>query len=111
MKRNFIKSVIIFISNKSYIKKMIKPSIANSIIIVSFYGIILLFTFGFSSKVYQGQKSKDLTFKEIKGSKPFNVIFILSDDHRYDFMGFTGEIPGLETPNMDRMEGYFTIEK
>ncbi len=32
-----------------------------------------------------------------------NVVFILSDDHRYDFMGFTGKVPGLETPNMDRM--------
>lgn len=35
--------------------------------------------------------------------KPRNVIFILSDDHRYDFMGFTGKVPWLETPNMDRM--------
>lgn len=35
--------------------------------------------------------------------KPRNVIFILSDDHRYDFMGFTGRVPWLETPNMDRM--------
>jgi arylsulfatase A-like enzyme len=32
-----------------------------------------------------------------------NVVFILSDDHRYDFMGFTGKVPGLQTPNMDRM--------
>jgi len=32
-----------------------------------------------------------------------NVIYILSDDHRYDFMGFTGKVPFLKTPNMDRM--------
>ncbi|HHM23661.1 MAG TPA: acetylglucosamine-6-sulfatase, partial [Bacteroidetes bacterium] len=32
-----------------------------------------------------------------------NVIFILSDDHRYDFMGFMGHPPFLKTPNMDRM--------
>ena len=32
-----------------------------------------------------------------------NVVFILSDDHRYDFMGFIGKVPFLETPNMDRM--------
>ncbi|HET7324668.1 MAG TPA: sulfatase [Halococcus sp.] len=35
-----------------------------------------------------------------------NVVFVLSDDHRYDFMSFMDE-PGtpdfLETPNMDRM--------
>lgn len=38
-----------------------------------------------------------------KDNKPMNIIFILSDDHRYDFMGFTGAVPGLETPGMDRM--------
>ncbi len=35
--------------------------------------------------------------------KPRNVIFILSDDHRYDFMGFLNNPKFLETPNMDRM--------
>ncbi len=39
---------------------------------------------------------------EIK-KKPRNVIFILTDDHRYDYMGFTGKVPWLETPNMDRL--------
>ena len=39
----------------------------------------------------------------IEGATPRNVIFVLSDDHRYDFMGFTGKVPYLETPNMDRM--------
>jgi len=35
---------------------------------------------------------------------PRNVIFVLSDDHRYDFMGFHPEGPEfLETPAMDRM--------
>ena len=32
-----------------------------------------------------------------------NVIFILSDDHRYDFMSFLNTPEFLETPNMDRM--------
>ncbi len=35
--------------------------------------------------------------------KPRNVIFILTDDHRYDYMGFTGKVPWLKTPNMDRL--------
>lgn len=37
------------------------------------------------------------------GIKPRNVIFILTDDHRYDFMGFTGKVPWLKTPNLDRL--------
>jgi N-acetylglucosamine-6-sulfatase len=32
-----------------------------------------------------------------------NIIFIISDDHRYDAMGFMGKIPWLETPGLDRM--------
>ncbi|MEO8415491.1 MAG: sulfatase, partial [Ginsengibacter sp.] len=35
--------------------------------------------------------------------KPINIIYILSDDHRYDFMGFMNRVPGLQTPGMDRM--------
>jgi len=37
------------------------------------------------------------------GKKPRNVVFILSDDHRYDFMGFLNKPKFLKTPNMDRM--------
>lgn len=33
-----------------------------------------------------------------------NIVLVLSDDHRYDFMGFMEQAPAfLETPNMDRM--------
>jgi arylsulfatase A-like enzyme len=49
--------------------------------------------------------------EKINNANPRNVIFILIDDQRYDFMGFTGKVPWLETPNMDRLaaEGaYFT---
>lgn len=35
------------------------------------------------------------------GRAPRNVIFILSDDHRFDYMGFLGTVPYLETPNLD----------
>ena len=43
------------------------------------------------------------TGKITDNGKPRNIVFILSDDHRYDFMGFTGKVPWLRTPNMDRM--------
>ena len=37
-------------------------------------------------------------------AQPRNVVVILSDDHRYDFMGFMPQAPRfLRTPNMDRM--------
>lgn len=37
------------------------------------------------------------------GARRRNVIFILSDDHRYDAMGFLKGQEWLETPQMDRM--------
>lgn len=41
--------------------------------------------------------------RKIPDARPRNVIFILSDDHRYDAMGFLGKPKFLETPHMDRM--------
>ncbi|RPH89787.1 MAG: acetylglucosamine-6-sulfatase, partial [Calditrichaeota bacterium] len=35
--------------------------------------------------------------------KSRNIILILSDDHRYDFMSFLGKPDFLETPHMDRL--------
>ncbi len=40
--------------------------------------------------------------QRIPGAKPRNVIFILTDDHRWDAFGFMGH-PFLETPQMDRL--------
>ena len=36
-------------------------------------------------------------------AQPKNVVFILSDDHRHDFMSFIGMPDFLETPSLDRM--------
>ncbi len=38
-----------------------------------------------------------------KAARKRNIIFILSDDHRYDFMGFMNTPQFLETPHMDMM--------
>lgn len=57
----------------------------------------------FSSSI---AKTKKIDFERINGNKARNVILILSDDHRYDFMGFTGKVPWLKTPNMDRLANH-----
>jgi N-acetylglucosamine-6-sulfatase len=41
--------------------------------------------------------------RRIPGVKPRNIVFILTDDHRYDAMGFLAGQKFLETPFMDRM--------
>ncbi len=56
--------------------------------------------FGF----YPDPKINESLFrKNIEGRR--NIIFILSDDHRYDFVGFLNKPKFLETPNMDKMAG------
>jgi N-acetylglucosamine-6-sulfatase len=37
-----------------------------------------------------------------RGKQPPNIVFILSDDHRWDYMGNAGH-PFLEPPNLDRL--------
>ena len=57
--------------------------------------IIFLFSLGQSSYAFK--------FKQDKENRPNRIIFILSDDHRYDYMGFIDAVEWLETPNMDRL--------
>lgn len=74
---------------------------------VNKHQILLAATLLSSSLGVQAQSSKAgiKALTRDKNVKPRNIIFILTDDHRPDFMGFTGKVPWLETPNMDRMAG------
>ena len=45
----------------------------------------------------------NLDLPKIEGAEaPKNIVFVLTDDHRYDAMGFLGH-PFLKTPHMDRL--------
>lgn len=49
-------------------------------------------------------RAREATSAESARTTGRNVVFVFSDDHRYDFMGFVEGGPEfLETPNMDRM--------
>ncbi|WP_221033175.1 sulfatase family protein [Actomonas aquatica] len=51
-----------------------------------------------------GALTRSLFAAESSASAPRNVVIILSDDHRYDFMSFHEHAPDfLQTPNLDRM--------
>lgn len=54
-----------------------------------------------SAQVQQPRGS--LALKAIAGAKPFNVVFILTDDHRYDALGFLKSQTFIETPHLDAM--------
>ncbi|HET8737563.1 MAG TPA: sulfatase [Pricia sp.] len=53
--------------------------------------------------LFAGQIQANPDPEKPPSKKPRNVIFILTDDHRYDYMGFTGKVPWLETPNLDKL--------
>lgn len=55
----------------------------------------------FKSKVPVPGVPMDL--QKLAESKKMNVVFILTDDHRPDFMGFTGKIKWQQTPGMDML--------
>jgi N-acetylglucosamine-6-sulfatase len=49
-------------------------------------------------------QNKDIPkLQALAAKNKMNVVFILTDDHCYDFMGFTDKIPWLKTPAMDKM--------
>ena len=64
--------------------------------IISIFGSLLALN-------VSGQNAVVPKLEKIKNSNPQNVVFILTDDHRYDFMGFTGKLPWLKTPALDKM--------
>ena len=65
--------------------------------------LVCCFLIFLSCSRQESDSSGKLEIATIPGATPRNVIFILTDDHRFDFMGFTGKVPWLKTPNMDRM--------
>jgi len=59
---------------------------------------------GMAALALSGVIGRDLWAARSKKMARRNIVLVLSDDHRYDFMSFMKEAPEfLETPNMDRM--------
>jgi len=70
------------------------------------YFVLLSSSLIFVSSCERGDSVKEqngIEIQRIPDAVQRNVIFILTDDHRYDFMGFTGKVPWLKTPAMDRL--------
>lgn len=62
--------------------------------------MVSLFALPILANPVLAQEQPDIQIERIEGVKPRNVVFILTDDHRYDAMGFMGH-PFMKTPNLD----------
>lgn len=62
----------------------------------------IITSFSLSTSAQIAPVPEAVVAEKIEGSKPRNVVFILSDDHRYDAMSFMGHALA-KTPHMDAM--------
>lgn len=70
--------------------------------------LYFIFFILFSSKVNAQHtqlqpKSGSLKLEKIGGAKQRNIIFVLTDDHRYDALGFLNTQTFIQTPNLDQL--------
>ncbi|WP_316814193.1 sulfatase [Pedobacter heparinus] len=64
--------------------------------------VCLSFLKGFS-QAQNSWKEQSLLLEKLKNGKHRNIVFILSDDHRYDALGFLKSQTFIQTPNLDKM--------
>lgn len=64
--------------------------------------VLLMHTMAFAQNGMIQQASGSLKLQKIK-EKPRNIIFILTDDHRFDALGFLKTQTFIKTPHLDRL--------
>lgn len=57
----------------------------------------------FAQQAVVRQPNGTLTLTKIPNLRPRNIIFILTDDHRFDALGFLNTQTFIQTPNLDRL--------
>jgi N-acetylglucosamine-6-sulfatase len=73
--------------------------LANQPVSIYWWKTVLLILFYAISNSSNAQNKKENSPQK----NPPNIIIILTDDHRYDFMGFVGAVPWLRTPALDKI--------
>jgi N-acetylglucosamine-6-sulfatase len=70
--------------------------------VVALAAAVLGLTLSWAGRPGPAADESPLRLKPIAGARPRNVIFILTDDHRYDALGFLNH-PFLQTPHLDAL--------
>lgn len=66
-------------------------------------GAFGLYSWQAEAKQSRREKRQQRRLKRVPGVKPRNILFVLTDDHRYDAMGFMKAQDFGETPTLDRL--------
>ena len=69
----------------------------------SIIAALLVAIFAAAPALPQTRAAQRLQLPRLPKAKPRNIIFLLTDDHRYDALGFLKGQPFLETPHLDAM--------
>lgn len=70
---------------------------------ILFLAAIFIANFVIAQSAAVRQKDGSLKLIKNSGIKPRNIILILTDDHRFDALGFLKSQTFIETPNLDKM--------
>ncbi|MCC2977075.1 sulfatase [Sphingomonas sp. PL-96] len=66
-------------------------------------GAFGLYSWAAGAQAAKGTASQDLRLARRPGTKPKNILFVLTDDHRFDAMGFMKAQAFGDTPTLDRL--------
>lgn len=66
-------------------------------------GAFGLYSWGSGYSGAKGTAPQDLRLARRPGTKPKNILFVLTDDHRFDAMGFMKAQAFGDTPTLDRL--------
>ncbi len=76
----------------------------NCIVLLVLIAYTISFSYCKAQNAVVKQENGSLVLEKIRGAKQLNVVFILSDDHRYDALGFLKTQPFIKTPHMDMLD-------
>lgn len=72
-------------------------------VVVLLTSVLMSVTSTVAQKAVLQQDKGSLKLKKLPNARPMNVVFILTDDHRYDAIGFLKAQTFIETPHLDKM--------
>ncbi len=92
------------LSNKKMMNSLKAAAVDYQKLVMVCIGLLLFTSFcAYAQNGVVRQPKGSLKLQKTGKDKPRNIIFILTDDHRYDALGFLKAQTFIQTPSLDRM--------